>query len=392
MVTALIVGCATTSQTTAQAPQQPDLEPYQLERRIVRLKEMVREKERSAGLQDSSNKDYILENMLLAKTAFDAHEWPTAKKCLKRVIDFYDVYTEQQKKAGSASLAEKEIHRFFRGEPFERSFVFFYYGLVHLIESDAQEGGRSFYSAIAADAAFSEAFSHDNALFYYFLGVAYLEKDDFGNASGAFQNCERLMREQGNPLTSSQRKALGFSWDEVVTPDAIQNAHKPNVILLVELGYSPNKAVGGTQNQHWRYYSLPSRAKSARIKVNDHELGEAVGLCDTVFQASTSGRASDKVALQEVKAFAKSAAIFIPYGGGFVSTLWEVEGDKRTWANLPQYLQVYGFSSDNQNLEIEIEFLDGQGNPLRNLSQSIQTQIDPKRLNVITTKFYETRQ
>ena len=219
--------------------------------------------ETDPALQDTSSKDFVLENMLLAKTAFDAHEWQTAKQGFKRVIDFYETFSEQQKRAGNTSLAEKEIRRFFKGEPFERAFVFFYYGLLHLMEGDAQEGGRSLYSAIAADAAFSEAYGHDNALFYFFLGHAYLEKHDFGNAAGAFRNCSRLLREQGNPLSSQQRITLGLPQEESDTPDTLQKSAKPNVIVLIELGYSPNKATEGAQNQQWRYYPLPCRAKSA---------------------------------------------------------------------------------------------------------------------------------
>jgi tetratricopeptide (TPR) repeat protein len=383
--------CAAHSKPVVRNENQPDLGPYELEQRINRLKELTRQKQELSALKDQANKDYVLENMLLAKTAVDAQEPQTAKECLRRVISFYDTFSTEQKRAGSTSLAEKEIHRFFKGEPFERSFVYFYYGLLHLAEGDAQEAGRSFYSAIAADAAFADAYSHDNALFYYFLGQAYHARGDFGNAGGAFANCERLLREQGTPLKEGERRMLGLPSELSATSDALKSQVDANVIVLIELGFSPNKTTEGAQNQRWRYYSLPGRAQSAVVSVDGRELGVAVPVCDTFFQASTAGRASDKVALQDVKSFTKSVTIFIPYGGGFLSTLWEVEGDKRTWTNLPQQYHLCAFKTENPNAQITIEFRNKEGTPIRNLSQKITATIAPGKLNLITTKFYETR-
>ncbi|MBL7188444.1 MAG: hypothetical protein ISS70_19125 [Phycisphaerae bacterium] len=111
---------------------------------------------------------------------------------------------------------------------------------------------------------------------------------------------------------------------------------KANMVLTVELGDPPVKALGGLQGERTDLKPSFILPHTIRVFVDGAPAGNAFKVTEMWDQAVTQDRVGDKEGAQAAKAIAKTALSLV------VNTSnWDVSGDIRRWSSLPGRAYVF---------------------------------------------------
>lgn len=283
-----------------------------------------------------------------------------------------------------------EAKKTFIGEPYERVMAYYYRGILYWIDGELDNARACFRSAQIMDSdTENKTYSSDYVLLDFLDGLATAKLG--GDGSDALKRAE-----------SAARSARPPAWDP-----------RANVLFFVEFGSGPTKYATGEYGEQLRFLAGNSTVRSVRLRVGEQTI-RADRCDDLTYQATTrGGRVMDHILAN--KAVFKSAtdtagnaaiiggAIMAGQQGhhsaadevgvgllaaGVITKIFSAAttpaADTRAWDNLPQYLSFASLKLEPGPHNVTVEFLDGSGTPLNQLTRAVSIQVsDPARDTVI---------
>ena len=282
-----------------------------------------------------------------------------------------------------------EARKGFLGEPYERVMAYFYRGILYWMDGEIDNARACFRSAQFMDSdAENQSYANDYVLLEYLDGFATAKLG--GDGSDALARSRKVARLES-------------------PPDFEPSA---NLLCFVEYGRGPRKYAAGEYGEQLRFLPGSSRVKAVKVAGAGREL-EARPYDDLTVQATTRGdRVMDHVLAN--KAVFKQTTDAVGTGAiiagaimasqqshdspvneiglgllaaGVLSKVFSAAttpaADTRAWDNLPQYLSFAGATVQPGDYELEVEFLDDQGQPLTDRTRKVRVRVEPDRDTVV---------
>ena len=304
------------------------------------------------------------------------------------ILNIESVYADNDAAQRARSLWYEEGQKDFKGEPYERSMVFYYRGLLYLKDADYGNARASFLSGLLQDA-FAEEEQHatDFAALLYLAGWAAQLDGKARLAADHFAEYQKLR------------------------PNASIPDPADNVLVIAETGSAPRKLADGVGHYELVYRRGKNiRAASARIQraAGPRQLDKT---SDIYFQASTrGGRTVDRIIGGKVQfkrntartgdvmtaasdnslitgvgtsaggaisaGFAAVTAIGIAAQG--LSARANTRADTRYWHGLPDALHCLTLQGDGNDAPMTIEFVNTYGQVVGDLSTRVAPTFDAR--------------
>lgn len=374
-----LAGCATGPKTYDRASLTGEQEQV-----IANKPSVVQEDFRN--LYQEGRRNEVLNLMEIGLKAYRAGQLDEAKKALDGArVNIESIYADDEAARKARSIWYEEAEKDFKGEPYERSMVYLYLGLIFLEEGDYGNARASFIGGLLQDAfAEEEQNSADFAALIYLAGWA-------------------AMQMESNKLAEEHFEEL-----KAFRPDAPIPSEEHNALLIVETGTSPRKlgdGVGHYQLVYRRGKNFPDIG--AQWQTSDG--WETVyPMEDIYFQASTrGGRAIDRIVEGQVQykentrnvgttlssvsqnnvLAGASAAAGGVVGAGFaaislvsvaaqgMSASANVRADIRYWEALPDTLHIIPVTAE-PGQQVTVRFLDKNGKPIPGLTDTTEFRFD----------------
>lgn len=286
--------------------------------------------------------------------------------------------------AKSRRLFRNESDKPFIGEPYERVMANFYRGIVYWRDGEPDNARALYRTAELLDSDTEDkTYAGDYVLLDYLDGLVSAKLG--GDGADALARARASAKQQGRATPPNYNP-------------------KANVMLFVEYGQGPTKYTGGEYGEQLKFFTQPSRTRSARIEIEgrrialppfddlnfqatsrggrlmDHVLGNKavfkeatdtigdVALMGAVVAADNPGRNTDKAALG-------LAAVGII--SKIASAATTPQADIRAWDNLPQYLSFAALELSPGEHTATLEFLDAQGLLVNSLTQNVTIVVPP---------------
>lgn len=169
------------------------------------------------NLYQEGRRNEVLNLMEIGLKAYRAGHLEEAKNALDRArVSIESIYADDDAARKARSVWYEEAEKDFKGEPYERSMVYLYLGLIFLEEGDYGNARASFIGGLLQDAfAEEEQNSADFAALIYLAGWA-------------------AMQMESNKLAEEHFEEL-----KAFRPDAPVPSEEHNALLIVETGNSP---------------------------------------------------------------------------------------------------------------------------------------------------------
>lgn len=347
-------------------------------------------------LFQEGRRNEVLNLMEIGATAYRQGHHDIARTALDRAIgNIESVYADNEAARKARSLWYEEGAKDFKGEPYERTMVYFYRGLLFLESGDYGNARASFMSGLLQDAfAEEEQHSADFASMVFLAGWA--------------------ARLDGNKKMAREH----FEEFKAFHPNGRVPEPGDNVLVIAETGKSPRKLADGVGHYELVYRRGKNfQARQARVEGNGVK-ADLYPFEDVYFQASTRGgrtvdriiegkvnfkKGSEKVGGTLTAASENSmvAGIAASSGGavsaGFnaitamgvaaqgLSARAKTRADTRYWESLPDTLHVHTLKAEPGTAPFTLRFLDGQGNPLPALTRQAPVHFDGRGNGLIFT-------
>jgi len=318
------------------------------------------------------------------------------------------------------ATVSREDFKNFIGLPFERAMVDVYLGLTFYEKADYSNARIFFFNAILADHSTLEdmaQYRDDFRLAHFWLAKAYLRLDRPDQARIGFEKAQvripRPNEERENSYLYSNRQRNFDYWKRVErhsfekavqgempvkgavdlskqmyhhneAPTILASATDENPVLLraengrgffdpefqrqvnlnliIELGYAPQKILGGIQGEKAVIICPSYLARSVDVYIDGHLAGRGVKLLDTYHQAQTRG-SGKKDTVQAIKGITKYILSNVPYVSN-VAQYWDVSADIRRWALLPGEVHVFSVRVKPGLHTIDLRYYDINDNHL----------------------------
>lgn len=374
-----LVGCATGPKTYDRSSLTPAQE------QVIASKPTVVQQD-YRNLYEEGRRNKVLNLMEIGLKAYRAGHLDEARAALDRArVSIESIYADDDAARKARSVWYEEAEKDFKGEPYERSMVYLYLGLIFLEQGDYGNARASFISGLLQDAfAEEEQNSADFAALIYLAGWAALRMDSNKLAEEHFQ------------------ELMAFR------PDAPIPADDHNALLIVETGQSPRKLGDGVGH----YQLVYRRGKDFPDVGAQWQAGETwetvYPMEDIYFQASTrGGRAIDRIVEGQVQyktttrdigtnlssvsqnslLAGASASAGGVLGAGFaaislvsvaaqgMSAAANVRADIRYWEALPDTLHIIPLRAE-PGQQVTVRFLDKNGQPIPGLTDTTEFRFD----------------
>ncbi len=318
-------------------------------------------------------RNHVLNNMHIGVAAMEIGNFPIAKQVFTdAILEIEKVYSDTDEAAKARSLWYEEGSKIFKGEPYERASIYYYLGLIDLMEGDYENARAAFKSGILQDAfAEEKQFQCDFALLIFLEGWASHLLGDEDYAKQAFSEVKKLR------------------------PDFKFPDKNHNTLLIAETGRSPRKVADGVGHSELKYRRGKAFKENRVIFSIDDTKIAGYPMEDIYFQAaSRGGRAVDKL-IEGKAVFRKQAsnigltlsdiankgmlvspllgsaggAASAVSGGlavlGAVTTIAAIHAnphaDVRYWKNLSDTIHIATLESTEVDTQFNISFADRNG-------------------------------
>lgn len=320
-----------------------------------------------------------LERRDLAKEVFDQ---------AIREVEALQYGEAQAERTKSKFVGEKE--KWFKGEPYERSSLYLYRGLIYLQDQDFGNAAACFKRAQVMD----------------------ITKEDDPQFAGDWTIAEMALAiasyAQNDPLTAEQalaRVKKFFSYRETMSfPNA-----ETNTLLIFETGKGPIKWGDGQFAEKLRFKEVSPSVEKIKGHIGDKSIDSATE--SIYFQASTRGgrqidailddKASFKedtqnatlglaggavVASQTEKTGIAAGVLGLAaIGTGIFSAVTQPEADLRSWENLPHSIHFLFLTVPPEGLEVEWQPVGSSG--IEKPKQTLKITKDPQeKIKVLWVK------
>lgn len=288
-------GAEAAAQPAAEPMAQPPMDPKARAKQIAQWKRQYGEgpypDETAAFLADKPDalkpywqalwtggeRNSVLNFQRLGLAAMEVGEWSTAEKAFDQaLLRIETVYAKDKMASRARDVFAKEANKDFKGEPYERSMAYYYRGLLYLRRGDYGNARASFKGAEFQDTVSEqEEFQSDFAAMNYLIGWS-----------------ARCMGE--NPDQD-------FAAASAVEPALTAPPQNHNVLLIAETGNGPIKAKDGAMREKLVFQAVdgaPERMASFQLAPAKGKpmTVAAVPASSVYYQATTrGGRAMDGI-------------------------------------------------------------------------------------------------
>jgi tetratricopeptide (TPR) repeat protein len=295
-----------------------------------------------------------LHAMRAGLAALNFGDFPRAAKMFDLAIADVDSLTAGNTAADRAKgKFVKEQEKWFKGETYERSALYFYRGLLYLVAKDFGNAAACFKRAQIYD----------------------ITGDDAPGFAGDWYSCEWLLAlasfKQGFPAEAAQamERAAKFSTRQGEVPPPMPNQ---NMLIVVQTGIGPIKARAGKYGEKLIYQRGPNPVTQVELYQGDRLLARTAPAESLYVQATTRGTRQVDYILNgkaNFKEGTKVAAAALGMGSviaastnsksgditagvlaglsllsAVVSSATTPEADVRLWDNLPQTVYLIGLT------------------------------------------------
>jgi len=340
-------------------------------------------------LDKEGQRNEVLNRMRIASTAFKRGYYEVAKREFELArVQIEALYTDSPQAKQARSLWYEEGRKDFKGEPYERAMVYFYIGLLAILDGQYDYAHAAFKNGIIQDS-FAEEEQHigDFAIFY-FLAIWCAQK----------MGSEHLIRDY------KYRERL-----KALRADLKQPSNKDDTLVIALTGKSPRKlndGVGGWQ----MVYRPGKKMKTFGVKADLGKGKKNIPLIDDVyFQATTRGgrlvdkiiegqvsfkqntenfgstlsSASNNILLQAVALNNSNYGDLAAVGAlGVIAQIFstnvKTKADTRYWDGLPNGIHATSLSQTSTKPKIAFDYLDKQGNIIKERSGETELFVNPK--------------
>lgn len=374
-----LTGCATGPKTFDRATLSGE------QQQVVASKPSVVQQD-YRNLYQEGQRNEVLNLMEIGLKAYRAGHLGEAKKALNQArVSIESIYADDEAARKARSIWYEESEKDFKGEPYERSMVYLYLGLIFLQEGDYGNARASFISGLLQDAfAEEEQNSSDFAALIYLAGWAATQMDS-----------NRLAEQHFEELKAFR-------------PDAPIPSQEHNALLIVETGNSPRK-LGDGVGHYQLVYRRGKNFRDVGAELQTEQGWEKVyPMEDVFFQASTrGGRAIDRIVEGQVQYKSNtrevgttlssvsqnnmlagaSAAAGGVVGAGFaaislvsvaaqgMSASANVRADIRYWEALPDTLHIMPVTAE-PGQKVTVRFLNKNGKPIPGMTDTTEFEFD----------------
>lgn len=364
----ILGGCAQVGPTKYQALQITPTEQQLIDAKPVYLRSHYRQ------LFQEGSRNQVLNLMVIGKTALTHGDIEIAAEVFDRAIaQVEQVYSNSDGATKARSLWYEEGAKEFKGEPYERSMLYYYRGLTYLAEEDFENARASFLNAMMQDA-FAEEQQY---------------RSDMGSQLLLIGWASQMM---GSPELAKE------AYDELkkIAPEFELPASDDNTLIIAESGRSPRKLADGVGHSQL-VYRRAKKIKQHSVTISNGAQQQEIPVVEDVYwqAASRGGRQIDRViegkaqfkqATQDVgKALSDigTAGIYLSaplgnspdLGAGLslvgvgamaLSAQTRVRADTRYWNNLPNKLHLTTLNNKTINGDtLLVRYHDAKGNIIK---------------------------
>jgi hypothetical protein len=333
-------------------------------------------------------KDKVLWQYRMAAAVMRRGDFPLAKSLLDdALLTLGGIFGKDKSASQARGYFHEEAKKTFIGEPYERVMAYYYRGILYWMDGEPDNARACFRTAEFEDSdAEKKEYAGDWVLPDYLDGLATAKLG--GDGSDAFKRADK---------ESKLSKLPPYDL-------------KANVILFLEFGPGPVKYGAGEYREQLRFRDIPEPVRTAVVNVAGQKL--TAGPCDDLqYQATTrGGRVMDHVLGNKAvfKAATDAAGTVAIVGGviaasqhnrtsqqvgvglivaGVASKIFSASttpaADIRTWDNLPRFLTFATLTLPPGAHPVTVEFLDGAGRPIANLTKTITINVAAGRDKIV---------
>ena len=322
----------------------------------------------------------VLNKMIEGKYFLDTKKHQRSKESFLFVAqEINRVWNKPEESKKVRQFWYEEGIKSFKGEPYERSMVFYYLGLHFLREKDYGNAQASFAQSILQDAfAEEEQNRADFAAAYFLQALAqkYLESNQLSQT-----NLKKFKELKKNFLP--------------------ENFQFGNSVFIIETGHAPRKVVIGKRGQYLSYKKGGDKTNLLKIRVLDNTTENqefSISSVDNIYWQAMSrgGRPIDAIAKNKVifkdttetisdisleiakdistysgNDDALAAALVIGIGAAILSQATKTNADTRYWSNLPSNIFLLNLELEEGKHPIEIIFYDKNNQKFDSLQYNI---------------------
>ena len=333
--------------------------------------------------QQETGDNKVLDLMVSGTTAFAKADYDLALEQFNlaaQLVDAIWANTEDADRASSLWYTEKAKN--FKGEPYERTMVFYYLGLLYIMSGDYGNAQAAFKRSLLYSVTVDGSNSFTN--FDVAMLLAGLSLDYLGSKGPA----QDLYREYLNKYQS-----LPFD------PD-----NRPNLVVIYETGKGPEKS--SPDRAQLSYVNNEPEIPQVSLKLSPDLSAEVVSVSVYDLAISRDLRQADlrNKSKQNTKEFTQGAGQVLTETGGdligstdhdsagvaaaliaagiiaaIVSDSILVEADTRTWHNLPGSVHLSFWQLDPGDYQLEIALAENDHQP----RQAAITINDDPQLNLL---------
>lgn len=321
------------------------------------------------ALFKEGSRNQVLHLMEIGKKAFVRGDLKNAAEAFDQAIRQVElVYANSDSATKARSLWHEEGAKDFKGEPYERSMLYYYRGLVYLAKEDYENARASFVNAIMQDAFAEEQQNRSDMISQLFL-----------------------MGWSAQKMGSHSLAKQAFNEIKTLSPNFVPPPRSHDVLIIAESGSSPRKLADGV-GHHQLVYRRGKKITDYRVKISDGKRQFEVPIAEDVYWQASSrgGRQIDKIidgkvafksvtenlgtALADVGT--TSMWLIDPYSSGnigagmsllgvgamAISAQARVRADTRYWDNLPNQLHFITLrSKDIRADKLKVIYMNKQG-------------------------------
>lgn len=275
-MTLAMAGCATFQDHEKKIAVKPEVMNSFLADKPEPTKRLYR------NVLEQGERNLVLNHMRAGLAAMEVGDLPVAERSFDVVTGRIEtIYANDPKADEARSNFIKENIKDFKGEAYERAMAFYYRGLLYLMKGDYGNAQAAFGDGILQDTyAESEKYAQDFATLAYLRGWAYRCQGSATGAEMSFREAARLHKQQ----FAQKHPPLGVADAALVAP-----TNGDNVLLVGETGAAPRKMAAGQYRERLTYLRGPWQPPARVVFHVDSANVVAPASEDVFWQAETRG-------------------------------------------------------------------------------------------------------
>lgn len=367
-------------------------------------------------LEREGERNWVLNLQSLAILALrHGHRDIAARALDEAILGIEVIYGDSPQARRARSTWFEEESKIYKGDPYERSMVYFYRGILYMQDGEWDNARACFRSAQIQDA-FVEEQQHqgDWALFDYLAGVCEVQRNNLDSAADAFGLANSIYSDFG-----ARYSALRYTGESPWVPRASLNPHaelppftpRDNLLVITQHGRAPRKIAEGRYGEYQAYRPGGRTDSGARVLVNGLEIGRTQTVDSVYYQAVTrGGREVDRILGRQAtfKGAASDVGEVGVLGGGFlvlhgldsrnegvalvglaamaagavsygISALIKPQADLRAMRTLPDSIAIASARLAPGSYEVGVEYLAPVSSTTGSASDTVTVRIDEGR-------------